>query len=377
MKIPPFKLDHWLNEHHFSANPPDFDFASSTGPHWTLKELLSLVDPAERECLLDTELIYSEAAGSEQLRQAIAEMHGATVGQVQVLMGASEALLVVFSTAAEPGANVILPFPLFPPTAVIPQLFGLETRFYNLDPEKGFLIDLDQVKSLVDHKTKVILVNSPHNPTGTTLTNDQLRELHDFAVNRGIQFVSDEVYHPIYHGKETASAAVLPLATVLGSFSKSFALSGIRTGWIVERYAERMRQYNEARGYFTISNPPLAEKFAEIAVRNREEMFARTREVAGSNLQLLEGFFAKHTDKLSWIRPTGGLTAFPWLNDGSDTRPFCEEVAQRGVLLAPGDCFQMPSHFRMGFGVAAAGFGEGLARISEVLEGRGRSVSAA
>ncbi len=80
-------------------------------------------------------------------------------------------------------------------------------------------------------------------------------------------------------------------------------------------------------------------------------------------------------DKLGWVRPRGGLTAFPWLNDGSDTREFCVEAADRGVLFAPGDCFEMPDHFRLGFGVSGEGFGEALDRISELLEGKSRAVS--
>jgi aspartate/methionine/tyrosine aminotransferase len=377
LKIPQFKLDHWLNTYHFADNPPTFDFAASTGPHWTLGELLSFVNSGERESLLETELVYSAAAGSERLRQAIADMVGVAPEYVRVVTGASEALLIVFCVAAETGANVLLPFPLFPSTAVGPQLFKLETRFYHLRRENGFAVDIDEIRGLVDNKTKALLVNSPHNPTGATVTNDTMRELYDFALDHGIQFISDEVYHPIYHGDETSSAASLPQATVIGSFSKSLSLSGIRTGWIIDRNVERLRQYTDARSYFTISNPPLAEKFAQIAIRNRDKVFAHTREVAGSNLQLLDEFFSQYADKLSWVRPRGGLTAFPWLNDGSDARTFCEKLVQRGVLLVPGDCFDVPNHFRFGFGVTSKGFGEGLARMGEVLKPTDLTASAA
>lgn len=375
MRIQPFKLDQWLNKYHFSPTPPEFDLASSYGPPWTLKDLLNLVGADERESLLDTKLTYANGLGGEQLRQAIADMQGVKAQEIQVLVGASEALLILFACAAEPGANVILPSPLFPSTAIDPELFKLEVRYYHLRPENSFEIDVDEIKRLADDKTKVLLVNTPHNPTGATLSNERLRELHDFAVEKGIQFVSDEVYHPIYFGSETESAAVLPHATVLGSFSKSFALSGVRTGWIVERDQERMHQYAEARSYFTISNPPLAEKVSEIAVRRRETIFARTREVANANLRLLDEFFAQLADKLGWVRPRGGLTAFPWLNNGNDARDFCTAAAERGVLLAPGDCFEMPNHFRLGFGVFAEGFGQALGRVSELLEDKSRAVS--
>jgi len=376
MKIPPFQLDQWLNQYHFSSNRPEFDLASSTGPHWTLGELLGLIGTDEREQLLATELVYSEGSGGQKLRQAIAQMQGVTADQVQIVTGASEALLILYCLAAQPGANVILPFPLFPSTEVVADLLGLEKRFYHLRRENDFRVDLDEIKRLVDKNSKLLLVNTPHNPTGATLSNDELKELHDFATERDIQFVSDEVYHPIYHGPETDSAAVLPHATVLGGFSKALSLSGLRIGWIVERDPARLRQYTDARGYFTISNPPLAEKFALIAVQNRERIIARTHKVAGGNLTLLEKFFAEHEDDLGWIRPHGGMTAFPWLKHQADARPFCREVAERGVLLAPGDCFQMPNHFRLGFGVAEEGFAQALARVDEYLRTQTRAATA-
>jgi aspartate/methionine/tyrosine aminotransferase len=377
MKIPTFALDEWLNHYHFATKPPEFDFASSTGPHWTLREVFALMSAEERDLLLETELVYSNATGSEQLRQAIAEMQGVRADQIQIVTGASEALLIVFFLAAQPGANVVLPFPVFPSTPVVANLLGIETRFYHLRRENDFAVDLDEVKRLTDEQTKVLLVNTPHNPSGAILSNEELRELHDFAVERGIHFVCDEVYHPIYHGRETDSAATLPHATVLGGFSKALALSGLRIGWIVDRDQARLHKYVNARGYFTISNAPLAEKLGIVAVRNRETILARTRKVAAANLSLLDQFFAEHADDLGWVRPRGGMTAFPWLREGGDARVFCQALAERGVLCAPGDCFQMPEHFRLGFGVAEAGYARGLERIADFLRTRRSAIATA
>ena len=367
MQIPPFLLDEWLNHYHFASTPPAFDLASSTGPVFTLSELLGLMAPEEREVFDKTPLVYSPATGGQKLRQALGDLHGVGSEHVQILTGASEALLILFFLAAEPGANVILPFPLFPPTAVEAQLLGLETRFYHLRRENDFAVDLDEIKKLANDKTKLLLVNSPHNPTGTTLTNAQLLELHDFAVERGIQFVSDEVYHPVYHQEETSSAAVLPQSIVLGSFSKSLSLSGLRIGWIIDRDPARQQQYMNARGYFTISNSPLAEELAVVALRHRDKILSRTRKAVRSNLSLLDQFFADWEGELGWVRPRGGMICFPWLKRGGDARELCRAVAERGTLLAPGDCFQMPEHFRLGFGVLEEGFENGLQRIADHL----------
>jgi len=367
MQVPPFLLDEWLNEYHFRSAPPEFDLASSTGPPSTVRDLLGWMTQEDRKLLEETPAVYADAAGTQMLRQAIADLHGVTSEDVQIVTGASEALLILFVLAAEPGANIVLPFPVYPPVPVEARMFGLEPHYYHLRREHDFALDLDEVKKLVDEKTRFLLVNSPHNPTGAVLSNAEMRELHDFAVERGVAFVSDEVYHPIYHRDETNSAAVLPHAIVLGSFSKALCLSGLRVGWIVDCDRVRQRQYTDARGYFTISNSPVTEQLALVALRHRDMILARTSRVVTANLQLLDQFFAEWKEELGWVRPGGGMVCFPWLKRSGDARAFCRAVAERGTLLAPGDCFQMPEHFRLGFGVTEEGFGNALQRITDHL----------
>jgi len=368
MKLKPFLLDHWLNHYHFADPPIRHDLASSTGPVWTVQQLLDLMGEDQRREMNEARLLYCHASGTTKLREAIAEMQGVDPDDIQILTGGAEALLILFFLAAEPGANVVLPFPGFPPFEALPQSFGIETRFYHLRPENQFRIDLEEIRNQADKNTKLILVNSPHNPTGTTLTDAEILSLHDFASERGIQFVVDEVYHPIYHGPRTRSAAALPHATVLGDFSKAFCLSGLRVGWIVDRNRERMEQYLNTRSYFTISNTPVGEAMAVAAVRHRDAIFTRVRGVATANLAALDGFFAELSDVVGWVRPRGGMTSFPWLIGGQDSRDFCRRAAEQGILLAPGDCFGMPSHFRLGFGVAEAGFSDALAELESIIK---------
>jgi aspartate/methionine/tyrosine aminotransferase len=258
---------------------------------------------------------------------------------------------------------VILPRPGFATFSAIPESLGLETRFYGVRRENGFRIDPDEVKQLADSKTKLILVNSPHHPTGTTIDDGEMEALHKFTAERGIQLVCDEVYHPIYHGEQRKSAARLPNATVIGDLSKAFSLPGVRTGWIIEKDAQRRQQYWTARAYFTITNSTTGEILSEIAIRKRDVVLGKTQATATRNLKLLEGFMAEHRDVLGWIPPQGGMTAFPWLVSGESARPFCQTAAERGILLAPGDCFDAPSHFRMGFAAAGDNFPQALDRF--------------
>lgn len=365
MKLPPFLLDQWLQQK-FSADPPiEFDLGSSTGPIWTLRELLSL--GGDLESLLDTRLFYTPPAGSAELREQLARMAGVEPEHVLVTTGAAEALLILFHLAAGPGANVVMPSPGFPANEAVAASLGLEIRRYALKRENGFRIDLEEIRKIVDQATKLVLVNSPHNPTGAVLSDPEMEALHNFCAERRIPFVSDEVYHPIYHGPVMRSAARLPHATVLGDFSKALCLSGLRIGWMIERDARRREQCLGARSYFTASGSVLGERLAALAARHHEVILDRARRIAEPNLRLLDRLFSEHAELIRWVRPAGGMTAFPWLANGIDAREFCRDLAKHGVLAAPGDCFGMPAHFRLGFAASGDSFSQGIERFAAFL----------
>jgi aspartate/methionine/tyrosine aminotransferase len=365
MQLKPFLLDAWLDQYEHGI---EFNLAASTGPTWTVNDILALADDEKRYRFLNHNLVYSRPAGADSLREAIAEMQHVPVETVQIVTGASEALLALMWLAAEPGANVIIPLPGFTTFSALPESLGVETRFYRVRRENGFRIDPDEIKRLVDSKTKLILINNPHNPTGSTIGDSEMEALHDFAADRGIQLVSDEVYHPIYHGRRTQSAARLPHVTVIADLSKAFSIAGVRTGWIIEHDAQRRRQYWNARSYFSVSNTTTGEILSEIAIRKHDIVLGKTQEVATRNLKLLDRFMADHRDVLGWIPPQGGMTAFPWLVGGENDRLFCQAAAEHGILFAPGDCFDTPSHFRLGFAAAGDDFSKALDRFGAFVK---------
>ena len=369
MRLKPFLLDMWLDTYEHGI---EFNLAASEGPRWTLNEILNLANEEERQHFLNHKLGYGRPAGAEGLRAAIAEMQDVGVDTVQVVTGASDALLILFWLAAEAGANVVLPRPGYPPFSALPESLGIEIRYYAVRKENDFRIDLEEIKRLVDRNTKLILINSPHNPTGATISDGELDSLHEFTASREIQLISDEVYHPIYHvqyqGQATRSASRLPHATVIHDFSKAFPLAGVRTGWMIEHDPKLRERYWNARAYFSISNNTAGEMLAEIAMRHRDIVLGKTQETASRNLRQLVEFMSEHRETLGWIPPRGGMTAFPWLVSGENSRAFCRAAAEQGILLAPGDCWDAPAHFRLGFAAMTDKFPEALDRLGEFVK---------
>jgi len=347
MRFERFLLDEWIERKFTSGWQITHDFSSSAGPSWTVGELLQVAGGHAIEELSRIPVIYPSAAGSVELRTAIADVEGVSPEDVQIVTGAQEGLAAIFFTAAQPGANVVLPHPGFPPFTGMPRGFGLEVRHYHLRAENGFKVDVDEVKHLCDSRTALVLLNSPHNPTGSVAPEAVRRDLHDFCAERRIQFLCDQVFHPIYYGPSIQTAATLPHATVISDFSKALCLTGLRVGWIVERDRDRLEKYREARTYFTVSNSPVTEWLAVLAIQHRHAIYARAREVSLANLELVESAWSSRMDRLEWIKPRGGFTLFPRVHGERDTRSLCERLGARGILVVPGDCFDMPSHLRV------------------------------
>jgi aspartate/methionine/tyrosine aminotransferase len=368
MRIPPFLLDQWLATYEFASPPIRYNLASSTGPRWSLGDLLALGDGAGLKQLSDLRLGYAPPQGSEALRKQVAALFDVDPDWVVITTGASEALSALYCLASEPGASITLPFPLFPAMPVMARAWGLNISTYVLDRADGYKQSAERVLAAVGESTRLVLANTPHNPTGSVMPQTEIARLAANLEQRLIPLVVDEVYHPLYHGASAAaSAAKVSNTIVVGDLSKALSLPGLRVGWLIDRDARRRERLIDLRSYFTISGSPLTEAIAAHALANRDEILARLRAVAAATLAALKDFMSAHEDTLDWVAPAGGTTVFPWLRDGSDARQFCVALANAGVLFAPGYCFDAPEHFRLGFGAQSEGFAQALNIASDTL----------
>ncbi len=366
MELPPFLLDQWLSAHEFASPPIRYNLAASTGPAWTVGELLDL-GCASRKELDATPVSYGPPNGSLALRRRIAELHDVDPDWVVVTTGASEALSAIFCLMAEHDARVVVPHPGFSAIPVMARAWGLNVGTYELSRANAFEHSADQILAAVDDRTRLVVVNSPHNPTGAVMPPPEAAKLAEALASRNVPLLVDEVYHPLYFGAAAPSAARLANTIVVGDMSKALSLSGLRVGWLIDRQPARRERLIDVRSYFTVSGSPITEAIADVALAARHAILARLESVTRTNLGLLDEFMHANRDWIAWTRPTGGTIAFPWWIDGRDSRPFCQALARAGVLMAPGDCFDAPSHFRVGFGAQVEGFKEALGIASRVL----------
>jgi len=278
---------------------------------------------------------------------------------VLVFAGAEEAVFCLFSTSLEAGDHVIVTWPGYQSLYEVARSAGAQVSLHILREEDSWSLDVDRLIRSFRPTTRMVVVNAPHNPTGMLPTVDDWRRLGAACADAGIRLVADEVYRFLEHdGAETlpAGADLDARAISIGVMSKSFALAGLRIGWLATRDRAVLDRCARMKDYTTICSSAPSEILALIALRARDRVLARSREVVASNLPIVHGFMTRHADAFSWVRPRGGSTAFPRLVTGGPAGSSAEGLAARlvestGVLLLPSTTFGFgDSHFRLGLG---------------------------
>jgi aspartate/methionine/tyrosine aminotransferase len=230
---------------------------------------------------------------------------------------------------------------------------------------------VDRLLASLRPATRLVVVNAPHNPTGMLPRRDEWQRLTAELADRGIHLLADEVYRCLEVDEADrlpAGADAFERGISLGVMSKSFALAGLRIGWLATRDRELLGRCAAFKDYTTICSSAPSEILAIIGLRARDTVLARSRTIVTANLARLDAFMDDHADRLAWVRPRGGSIGFPRLAGSESIDAFAARLVEReGVLLLPGSAFEHPgNHFRIGYG--RADLPEALAGLERGLE---------
>ena len=351
MKLNSFKLERYFARYEFSA--PHL-LCSSDCESMTLSELLAFeTDAAERfQCLW---LGYTESPGHPELRHAIAALYKhIAANQILVHAGAEEAIFNFMNVALSAGDRVIVHAPYYQSLGEVARSIGAEVSKWQGDPTRAWQLDLEVLKDALTDRTKLVVVNFPHNPTGFLPTLEFARELSALSEKHGFTIFSDEVYRGLEldPGDRLPSMAdINDRAVSIGVMSKTYGLAGLRIGWIATRNSRLMGELAAFKDYTTICNSAPSEFLATLALRNAERIIERNLQIIRKNLEHLDTFFQSHLDLFSWNRPKAGSVAFPALLRGTVDK-FCTDLVEKtGVLLLPGTLYEKGLNaFRIGFG---------------------------
>jgi Aspartate/tyrosine/aromatic aminotransferase len=354
MRIADFALERYFARWEFAARHL---LCASDVQAYPMAELLALADDETRGLWDGLHLGYTESTGHPLLRREIASLYE-TIEPDEVLTfaGAEEAIFCLMNVSLGPGDHAIVTWPGYQSLYEIARAVGADLTLHELHESAGWGLDLERLRQQLRPSTRLIVVNLPHNPTGMLPDRATFDELVAIADEAGAQLLVDEVYR----GLELDEADRLPAGAdasrrgvSLGVMSKSFAMAGLRIGWLASHDRELLARVAAFKDYTTICSSAPAEILAIIALRARDQVLARSRTIVASNLERLDGFFEDWADRFSWVRPKAGSIGFPRLTvPGVRIDDWAAALVEaEGVLLLPASQFGHPgNHFRIGFG---------------------------
>jgi aspartate/methionine/tyrosine aminotransferase len=364
VQIAPFSLERYYERWEFRA---ELMLSSSDCESRTVADLLALEPDAERR-LLELHLGYTEVAGSPELRAAIAGRHEhVEPGDVLTVAAAEEGIFIVCHGLLEASDHVVIETPCYGSALELARSTGASVSVWQRHHEDGWAYDLEALRALLRANTKLIYINSPHNPTGSHMQAAVFERVLALAADSDIVLLSDEVYRGLEHNRSDrlpAACERYERAITLGAVSKAYGLPGLRVGWLASRDPRLIERAKEIKLYTTICSSAPSELLVALAVRHAEQLIAANRELVLGNLPLLDALLERRGELFEWVRPTAGPVGFPRVAADIDVHAWCEQIAaQANVLLLPGTVYGEPRHVRFGFGRA------NLAQAVERLDG--------
>jgi aspartate/methionine/tyrosine aminotransferase len=367
MELPPFKLERYFATYEFNTQ---YLLCSSDCESLSIGDLLAF-DPAAAQKFQSHWLGYTESQGSPSLRDAICDLYQTMQpDNILVHSGAEEAIFLFMHAVLEAGDHVIVHSPCYQSLAEVARSIGCDVSPWVAREENHWAPDPAELSLTVQANTKAIILNTPHNPTGYLMPRADFESVYRFADENGLFLFSDEVYRESEYDPAERLPAACDLgerAVSLGVTSKTYGLAGLRIGWIATKNRELYQNMASAKDYTTICNSAPSEFLAEVALRNRQKIIDRNLGIIQHNLSVMDGFFQRHADLFSWVRPRAGSMAFPHYL-GGDVESFCDELVRKaGVLLLPGTMYDDRSnHFRLGLG--RKNLPEAVSRLEEFLK---------
>jgi len=330
----------------FSIGQPDFDV-----PEPLKEEAIKAIKAGQNK--------YSQTAGDAILKKRIAEQikneFGWSEPAILITSGVSGGLLLAFLALVNPDDEVIIPDPYFVIYKHVINMLGGRCVFVDSYPD--FELPVEKIADAITNKTKMIILNSPCNPTGVVYSEQQIKALAEIAAEKDILVMTDEIYERFsYDGQCPSIANYFEKTLLLRGFSKSYAMTGWRLAYIAagESLKNIIEEMTKIQQYTFVCAPTPFQKAAIAAldydVSNLVDTYRKKRDL------LYEGL----KDKFELIKPSGAFYAFIKAPGGSGSE-FVEKAIKNNVLIIPGNVFsEKDTHFRISYATSDAKIQEGI-----------------
>jgi len=380
VNIKPFHTERFFAIHEFTA---PYLLCASDCESLTVDELLHLAG-ASWERLGGLWLGYTESQGAPALRERIAAMYASVRADHVIGLGApEEGIFLTMHALLEPGDEVVVLTPCYDSLANVAEYLGARVARWQVteadeppDGPGGWRLDLDALERLVTPRTRLVVLNFPHNPTGYLPSHDEWRRIVHIVEQAGAWLFSDEMYRGLEYDPAAQLRSGCDLyerAITLAGLSKTCGLAGLRVGWLALQDTPLRDRILGWKDYTTICASAPSEALAQIALHAGDALPERSRRIIQDNLALTEPFFERWRTVFRWNRPQAGSVALVGLR-GRSARDFSNRlVTEQGVLLLPSTGLGFgDGHVR--FGLGRRTFPAGLERLDRYLANLADSV---
>jgi aspartate/methionine/tyrosine aminotransferase len=363
----PFALERLFARHEFSARR----LLSASDPDGlTQKELIAGADPQCRRLWKNLKLGYTESQGHPLLRQEIAKLYETVAPEHILTLTPEEGIYLAMRALIKKGEHMVCTVPAYQSLHEIARDNGAKISPWRPREAHRWSFSLADLERALTPKTKLIVINFPHNPTGAHLSEMQLHAVIAMARRSGAWIFSDEMYRGL-EGEGTPQlpsvADLYERSITLSGLSKIYGLAGLRQGWLVVRRPAHLRRLREHKDYTTICSSAPSEILALMGLRQGARLISRHRRRVHKNAQLAADFCQRHEKWFSWRAPQAATVALPRLHHKSGAQAVCERLVTRhGLFLAPSTAFAFGNH-HVRFGLGRKDFPTSLKALARAL----------
>jgi aspartate aminotransferase len=307
---------------------------------------------------------YSSAAGEKKLREQLAYIHGVSVDNVVITTGSKWAIFSLLFLLLKKGENVVIPSPHWTSYELAAKKIGAEIRLLKRDLKSDWMVKPEQLEKIIDNKTRLIILNSPNNPTSKVIDEKTFNDIVEIAKDKKIKILSDEVYSDISFVKAKSILDFGRDNIMVSGFSKSFLMTGWRIGYTIlpKELATKMIKLNQIT---TTCVPAFIQYGAIKGLEYRKEIADNIRKQFKIRAEITYSILSK--SRMRFSRPDAPFYLFPQV-EGLDSDSFALDLLDNGVAIAPGTAFgDYREYFRIALTVGENKIKEGLEKICEAL----------
>ncbi|MCP5381708.1 MAG: aminotransferase class I/II-fold pyridoxal phosphate-dependent enzyme [Kordiimonadaceae bacterium] len=352
-----FELEVFFSKWEFKAK---YHLTASDVESMTMKELLAMASPEDREAFENLWLGYTETYGLPALRREIASTYDHMKDQnILCFAGAEEGIYAAMRSMLDRDDHAIVIVPNYQAAETVP-ISICDVTGIRLDADNDWDLNIDAVVGALRPNTKMISINFPNNPTGKIISREKLDSLVNMAREFNVYIFSDEVYRGIEideNKRLPQIADIYEKGISLNVMSKAYGLPGLRIGWLASQDTAILAEIERYKHYLTICNSAPSEILSLIALKSRNKILEKNKKLLSENLNKLDKFFSEFPNLFEWKRPDGGAVAYPRYLGPDTANEFCEKLLdETGILLLPpriynSELMSTPQdHFRIGFG---------------------------